>query len=143
MRQSERKTIGNIIAVNPYVYSWQAEIEKEQERVIADLVSPAEKVVKKLIELNNRRIDLCNLKVLYGFIERGLGADFSAFTGLIDSNADDTLFDMAAECIKLAGYDAARVQAEFTYLFKRIPKKKAVKKVEVARASAQLAVSNA
>ncbi len=122
MRQSDRKTIGNIIVVNPYVYSWQAEIEKEQERVIADMVSPAEKVVKRLIELDNRRIDLCNLKVLFGFIERGLGAEFSAFVELAACGADDALFDRALECIGRAGYDVLRVQNEFAYLFKRLPK---------------------
>lgn len=142
MRQSDRKAISNIIAVNPYVYKWQAEIEKEQERVIADLVSPAEKVVKKLIELDNRRVDLCNLKVLYGFIERGLGAEFSTFVGLMTSSVGGRLFDKAKTCIERAGYDTARVTAEFEYLFNRIPKAKSVRKENAERNSVQLAVSN-
>ncbi|MDE5593026.1 MAG: hypothetical protein K2I75_03735, partial [Clostridiales bacterium] len=60
-----RRVVRAIILINPLLYGLQDKIEKEQEGVIADTASPADKVVKKLIELDNRRIDLCNLKVLY------------------------------------------------------------------------------
>ena len=68
MSESERKIIGDLIAAESVIYGMQADIDREQERVIADLVSPAETVVKKLIALDNRRIDLCNIK---GYGARG------------------------------------------------------------------------
>ena len=48
MRSAERKIIENIILINPLIYGLQDSIEKEQERVIADMTSPADKVIKKL-----------------------------------------------------------------------------------------------
>ncbi len=52
MSESERKIIGDLIAAESVIYGMQADIDREQERVIADLVSPAETVVKKLIALD-------------------------------------------------------------------------------------------
>ena len=73
MTRAERRVIENIVETRPRIYGWQESIEREQERVVADLISPAKAIVKKLIALDNMRVDLCNLKVLYEFIKRGLG----------------------------------------------------------------------
>ena len=69
-----------LISINPILYGLQDAIEKEQERVIADTVSPAHKVVERLVALDNRRIDLCNLKVLYEFIRRETGVEAQGIT---------------------------------------------------------------
>ena len=71
--RSERKIIERILRMYPLIYGLADEIEQEQDALISDMALPATVVVEKLIELDNRRIDLCNLKVLRGFIERGLG----------------------------------------------------------------------
>lgn len=118
MRREKRRAIAAIICIEPYLYGLQDKIEKEQEKVIADIVSPAEKVVKQLIALDNRRIDLCNLKVLYAFIERGLGAEFSLLKTLSETDADSGLYSRAETEMKRVGYDAERAAREFGYLFK-------------------------
>lgn len=123
MRREFRRAIAGIIEIQPYIYGIESKIEKEQEKVIADMTSPAEKVVKKLIELDNRRIDLCNLKVLYAFMEKGLGADFALFKTVVLSNADSKLYDRAEEEIKRVGYDAGRALKEFGYLFKSLKRR--------------------
>ena len=123
MRREFRRAIAGIIEIQPYIYGIESKIEKEQEKVIADMTSPAEKVVKKLIELDNRRIDLCNLKVLYAFMEKGLGADFALFKTVVLSNADSKLYDRAEEEMKRVGYDASRALKEFGYLFKSLKRR--------------------
>lgn len=128
MSRSKRVVVKNIIAVMPYIYSWADEIEKEQERVISDLVSPAESVIKRLILLDNMRIDLCNLKVLYGTIERELGTSFGVFCDLIDNGECESLLNRAICGIKSVGYDEERVLKEFGYLFKKLPKNRRSKK---------------
>ena len=113
-----KKAINGIILINPTIYCLQDKIDKEQEIVINDLVSPAEKIVKRLIELDNRRIDLCNLKVLYGFIERGLGERFALLRSAVFAGEDCNLYGEAALQLEAAGYTAERVLNEFDYLFK-------------------------
>ncbi len=124
MLRTDRKVIENIIAVYPYIFKWQDEIEKEQEGILGDMISPAKTVVEKLIALDNRRIDLCNLKVLYAFIERALGARFGEFTGCIESGLDSPLFGIALEAILGAGYDLDKARHDFGYLFKRVQYKR-------------------
>ncbi len=123
MKRAERKIIAAILSVKPYLYSWQDEIEEEQEQVISDLSAPAAKTVEALIALDNKRIDLCNLNVLYGFIERELGAAFSAFSEFAASGVDSPFFDAAKAAIGRAGYDIERARTEFAYLFKRVAKR--------------------
>ena len=125
--RTQRKVIEYIIRINPLLCGLQRKIEREQEGVIADTVSPAQKVVEKLIELDNRRIDLCNLNVLYGFIERGLGAEFGVLRSCAFAGVNSPLYAVAARQIELAGYDAARCDKEFSYLFKLL-KRSAVKR---------------
>ena len=124
-----RRIIRAIILINPLLYGLQDKIEKEQETVIADMTSPADKVVKKLIELDNRRIDLCNLKVLYGFIERGLGEKFELLRSCAFSGINCNLYSDAERQIELAGYTAERADKEFSYLFKLLKHKGRIKKV--------------
>lgn len=116
MSESERKIIGDLIAAESVIYGMQADIDREQERVIADLVSPAETVVKKLIALDNRRIDLCNIKVLNEYIRRETGGDRSRFTRAVPTD-DDSFWDMARAALDKAGYTASRVKKEFSYIF--------------------------
>ena len=127
-----KKAIDGIILINPMIYCLQDNIDKEQEVIINDLVSPAEAVVKRLIELDGRRIDLCNLKVLYGFIERGLGERFALLRSSIFAGEDCGLYAEAALHIDSAGYTAERVLREFGYLFKLI-KRRRKKRVSVLR----------
>lgn len=124
-----RRVVRAIILINPLLYGLQDKIEKEQEDVIADMTSPADKVVKKLIELDNRRIDLCNLKVLYGFIERGLGEKFELMRACAFSGINCDLYTVAEKQIALAGYTAERADKEFSYLFKLLKNKGRIKKV--------------
>lgn len=124
-----RRVVRAIILINPLLYGLQDKIEKEQESVIADMTSPADKVVKKLIELDNRRIDLCNLKVLYGFIERGLGEKFELLRSCAFSGINSDLYQTAETQIELAGYTAERADKEFDYLFKLLKNKGRIKKV--------------
>nr|MDE5561989.1 hypothetical protein [Clostridiales bacterium] len=125
-----RRVVRAIILINPLLYGLQDKIEKEQESVIADMISPADKVVKKLIELDNRRIDLCNLKVLYAFIERGLGEKFELLRSCAFSGINSDLYKIAETQIALAGYTVERADKEFSYLFKllknRSKRKKAI-----------------
>lgn len=128
--QTQRRTIENILLIDPLIYGLQEGIEKEQDRLINDLVSPAEKVVRALIELDNRRIDLCNLRVLNGYIQRGLGPRFEVLRSCVFSGTGCDLYGAATEAIAAAGYDVERVWREFGYLFKHLRRpKKAVKAV--------------
>ena len=124
MRRADRRIIENIILIRPILYALADAIEKEQERVIADTVSPAAKVVDSLFALDNRRIDICNLKVLYEFIRRELGMEFGAFECCVQSGTDSALFDRALVAMESAGYDIARAEREFEYLFKLIKRTK-------------------
>ncbi len=132
MTRAERKIIADIIAAYPHIYDWQDEIEKEQETVIKDLCMPAKTAVARLMDLDRRRIDLCNLKVLYGIIERGLGCGFGTLCECVRTGSDSGLFDRAREQTERVGYDLERVKNEFTYLFKRLPKKR-IKAVRSSR----------
>lgn len=129
MSNIERRIIRDIILINPLLYGLQDKIEKEQDGVIADMTSPADKVVKKLIELDNRRIDLCNLNVLYGFIERGLGDRFELLRSCAFAGVNSDLYKLAAKQIELAGYTVERADKEFSYLFKLLKNKGKRKKV--------------
>lgn len=124
-----RRIIRDIILINPLLYGLQDKIEKEQDGVIEDMTSPADKVVKKLIELDNRRIDLCNLKVLYGFIERGLGDKFGLLRSCAFSGVYCDLYKAAQKQIELAGYTVERADKEFSYLFKQLKNKGRRKKL--------------
>lgn len=123
MQANSHKIIRSIILIYPLLYGLQDKIEKEQESVIADMTSPADKVVKRLIALDNRRIDLCNLKVLYGFIERGLGDKFELLRSCAFSGVSSELYKIAARQIELAGYTVERADKEFSYLFKLLKNK--------------------
>ncbi|MCH5164810.1 MAG: hypothetical protein J1G01_00210 [Clostridiales bacterium] len=129
MQHSAKRTIENIILINQFIYGLQDRIEREQEAVIADTVSPAKKIVEKLIELDNKRIDLCNLKVLYGFIERGLGDKFEILRSCAFGGTNCGLYDLAVRQIELADYSVKRANDEFSYLFKLIKRKPKIKKV--------------
>ena len=123
MTRAEEKIIENIIATRPRIYGWQESIEREQERVIADLVSPAKTVIKRLIELDNMRVDLCNLKVLYEFIKRGVGEDVDS---IFDEpfGAPQTVYEKAKKQMELAGYTLERAKDEFDYLFVKLKQKR-------------------
>ncbi len=118
--RNERKVIECIIRINPLIYGLQDKIEQAQDALISDMALPAERVVRELIELDNRRVDLCNLVVLYGFIERGLGEDFPRFKSCVFAGERCDLHGAAALQIELAGYDATRCENEFGYLFKTL-----------------------
>ena len=135
------RIIRSIILINPLLYGLQDKIEKEQESVIEDMTAPADKVVKKLIELDNRRIDLCNLKVLYGFIERGLGDKFELLRSCAFSGINCDLYAVAEKQIELAGYTVERANKEFAYLFKLLKHKGRIKKVVGATMVSCLAVN--
>ena len=134
MKLKDKKAIRNIILINPMICGLQDIIEREQESVIADMETPAAKIVGKLIALDNRRIDLCNLKVLYGFIERGLGEKFELLRACVFGGFDCGLFELAAKQLELAGYTATRVGEEFEYLFKTLKGGKRAKKISGAAA---------
>lgn len=136
MQVNGRKIIRAIILINPLLYGLQDKIEKEQDVVISDMTSPADKVIKKLIELDNRRIDLCNLKVLYGFIERGLGDKFELLRSCAFSGVNSELYKIAVKQIELAGYTVERADKEFSYLFKLLKNKGKRKKALGGVASA-------
>lgn len=142
MRIADRTIIGNIIAVYPSLYILQDEIEKEQEQLIADLTSPAERVVHALIALDNRRIDLCNLKVLYAFMERELGVSFAVLKEYSERGYDSKLFDRAEKAINAAGYTIDRAKAEFSYLFKRLINRRR-RRVPTKTVAARAALCNA
>lgn len=136
MQTNGQKIIRAIILIYPLLYGLQDKIEKEQDGVISDMTSPADKVIKKLIELDNRRIDLCNLKVLYGFIERGLGDKFELLRSCAFSGVSSDLYNVAVKHIELAGYTVERADKEFSYLFKLLKNKGKRKKVISGVASA-------
>lgn len=129
MTINKRKTVRDIIRINPMLGGLQSSIEKEQESVVADTVSPAAKVVQRLIELDNRRIDLCNLNVLYGFIERGLGDKFELLRACALADVNSDLYDTAERQVELAGYTLSRAEREFSYLFKRLKTKRGRRKI--------------
>lgn len=118
------KIIRNIILIHPLLYGLQDKIEREQENVVADMSMPAEKAVSRLIALDDRRIDLCNLKVLYAFIERGLRERMELLRACAVSGTACALYDEALACIALAGYTAARAEKEFAYLFELVKNKR-------------------
>lgn len=128
MRRAERRIIENIILIYPALFSLQDAIEKEQERVIADTVSPAHKIFERLVALDNRRIDLCNLKVLYEFIRRETGADFAVLENAVRLGTDCALFERAQRAVERAGYGLDRAARELAYLFRLIkrPRRKRV-----------------
>lgn len=124
----KRKTVENIVLINPMLYGLQDAIEKQQDKIIADFAMPAAKAVSALIALDNRRIDICNLKVLYAFMERELGGKFALLVSCVNSGADTPLFERAYGRLECEGYTAERAEKEFGYLFKLI-KKRRIKKV--------------
>ncbi len=113
MTRADKNIIDCIIAINPMIYALQDKIEKEQEGVIADMTSPAKSVVRRLTELDNRRVDLCNLKVLFAFISLGLGDSLFLLQNSAGSSACDELYGRAA-----------RAREEFSYLFDKMLKGK-------------------
>lgn len=128
MRRTERRIIDNIILINPILFGLQDAIEKEQERIIADTVSPAHKIFERLVALDNRRIDLCNLKVLYEFIRRETGVEFAVLENAVQIGADCVLYEKARRAVERAGYSLERAARELAYLFKLIkrPRRKRV-----------------
>lgn len=113
MKRAEKAVIENIMALSPYIYGLQESIEREQKRVINDMTSPAKKVVERLFELDNRRIDLCNIAVLNEFIKRGV-------TQPLDAEFGERAYREAKHAIELAGYTLDRAESEFAYLFKKL-----------------------
>ena len=109
----------------------QDKIDKETERILSDKSMPTKTVIGKLKDIENRRIDLCNLKVLYGIIERGLGEEFSVLKLCAKERLDCTLFPRAEKYIKSVGYDCKRVIKEFKYLFNKLSTPRAKKSAEL------------
>lgn len=140
MRSAERKIIENIILINPLIYGLQDSIEKEQKRVIADMTSPADKVIKKLYALDDRRIDLCNLKVLYGFIEDGLGEKFDLLRSCAACGAACDYYELAARQLARAGYTLQKAEKEFSYLFKLIKRPRAARRYLPAHSAADATI---
>lgn len=131
MTRAEEKIIENIIATRPRIYGWQESIEREQERVIADLVSPAKTVIKRLIELDNMRVDLCNLKVLYEFIRRGVGEGVDRIFGE-PFGAPQAVYEKAKKQVELSGYTLERAKDEFDYLFVKLKQKRRARRRSVS-----------
>lgn len=125
MLRSERKIIDGIMLIHPMLEKLQKKIEDEQERVIADMISPAKKIVEALYALDARRIDLCNIHVLYSFIEQGLGSSFSVLLSCAKAGADSALYNKARTCMERAGFTLERAGREFEYLFKRLERRRA------------------
>lgn len=117
MTRSERNAIADIIRINPFIYKLQDKINEETERVIDDKSSPTRIIISQLKSIEKRRIDLCNLKVLYGIIERELKEEFSVLKLCAERHADCSLFMRARKSIQSVGYDCKRVSEEFKYLF--------------------------
>ncbi len=134
MTRSERNAIADIIRIYPFIYGLQDKIDEETERVIDDTVTPTRIVIGQLKEIEKRRIDLCNLKVLYGMIERELKEDFPVLKLCAEKHADCSLYARAEKSIENVGYDAKRVIAEFKYLFSTLeaPQKKKLGLVQSA-----------
>lgn len=125
MKLADRKVIANIVRIQPLLYKLSDKLEKEQEALLGDMCMPAKKVVAALVAIDNRRVDLCNLKVLYGFIEREIGSSvelLSAHGAL--SALGDGLFDRAETAISRCGYNVERARAEFAYLFDKLKSKR-------------------
>lgn len=120
MTRSEKNAIADIIRIYPYIYGLQDKIDKETERIVRDKDMPTKTVIAKLKDIENRRIDLCNLKVLYGIIEKELRDEFPLLKLCANEKLDCTLFPRAEKCIKNVGYDAKRVIKEFKYLFNKL-----------------------
>ncbi len=136
MNSADRKTIDNIIRINKFIPTLQDRIEKEQSRVIEDMSAPAIKTVNALIALDNRRIDLCNLNVLYGFMRRKLGERFCVLTACTFAHTDSSLYECALEAMGECGYDTQRARDEFSYLFKQLKAPAGAKRTNVAAAVA-------
>lgn len=113
----KRRAVEFIVKINPLLYGLQEKIEEEQRHIINNTAMPAIKAVNALYALDNRRIDLCNLKVLYGFMERELGSEFPKLCSAVYLGDKSDLIDVAEKAIILAGYDCKRVQDEFVYLY--------------------------
>ncbi len=126
MKREDRRIIAGIIALRGKVYEISDGIKKEQERVISDMLMPAKKAAASLIALDNRMVDICNVKVLYAFMERELGKDMSVLIDRIKHGEDSPLFRVAENGIKKAGYSLSRAKTELMYLFEnfKLPKKK-------------------
>ena len=132
MTRMEKSIIDSIVAVYPFIYGWQDKLESEQERVISDTLSPAKVVIDKLFKIDNMRIDLCNLKVLYEFIIREVGEGITRLFGQAGA-APCSVYDKAKRGVELAGYTLDRAKSEFEYLFKRVKaQKKKTKHLEQA-----------
>lgn len=115
MRVKEKRVIECIVLINSRLEKLQKRIENEQEKIVADLGMPAKVAVQRLVALDNRRIDLCNLHVLYTFIMDGAKADFPNLAA-----AD--FYQTAKRQIELAGYTIERCEKEFSYLFDALEK---------------------
>lgn len=123
MQRAEREVINNIIRSNDIIDGLQKKIEDEQEAVISDTVSPALKVVEKLIELDNRRVDICNLRVLYAFIRRGLGDGIYLLGSGALCKERRALYEKAKRQVEKSGYTLDRAREEFEYIFKKLKAK--------------------
>ena len=130
MTRAERRVIENIVETRPRIYGWQESIEREQERVVADLISPAKAIVKKLIA-----VDLCNLKVLYEFIKRGLGECTDRIFGEPDG-APHSAYETAKKQVELSGYTLERAKNEFDYLFAKLKRKRRASRGCIAASAA-------
>ena len=126
MTRSEKNAIADIIRINPFIYELQDIIDEETESIIEDKAMPTSAAIAQLKKIENRRVDLCNLKVLYGIMERELKEQFSVLKACAVRHDDCTLFLRAEKSLKSVGYDAKRVIKEFKYLFVKLgrPKRK-------------------
>ena len=135
MTRAEQRVIENIVDTRPRIYGWQESIEREQERVVADLISPAKTIVKKLIALDNMRVDLCNLKVLYEFIKRRLGECTDRIFGE-PTGAPHSAYETAKKQVELSGYTLERAKNEFDYLFAKLKRKRRASRGCIAASAA-------
>ena len=104
------------------------------------MTSPADKVIKKLYALDDRRIDLCNLKVLYGFIEDGLGEKFDLLRSCAACGAACDYYELAARQLARAGYTLQKAEKEFSYLFKLIKRPRAARRYLPAHSAADATI---
>lgn len=124
MKLADRRIIANIVRIQPLLYKLQDRLEKEQETLLGDMCMPAKKVVAALVDIDNRRVDLCNLKVLYGFIERELGSSVELLSAHGALTVPDSYFERAETAISHCGYGVERARAEFAYLFDKLKSKR-------------------
>lgn len=120
MQRADREVIDNIIRADDTIDRLQKEIENEQERVLGDLISPALKIAEKLIALDNRRVDICNLRVLNIFIRNGLGDGVSLLDSGIVCRERRALYEKAKRQVEKAGYTLDRARIEFAYIFNKL-----------------------